>query len=140
MYLLWQDSVDKSFSICTLRFTTFHIFLFPKYKPICSQCTLSLPPQNIRKPYSFLMFSGGRERVHWEQMVYPASRGWRDFHKETFVLLLELLKGLHEKNLNQFFWAQSGPSHEFNGSFVFRGRILYLERIIRWHKEINNYR
>ena len=28
----------------------------------CSQCTLSLPPENIRKPYGFLMFSGGRER------------------------------------------------------------------------------
>ena len=30
--------------------------------------TLSVPPENIRKPYGFLMFSGGRERVHWEQM------------------------------------------------------------------------
>ena len=36
--------------------------------PICSQCTFSLPPENIRKPYIFLMFSGDRERVHWEQM------------------------------------------------------------------------
>ena len=27
--------------------------------PICSQCTLSLPPE---------MFSGDKERVHWEQM------------------------------------------------------------------------
>ena len=26
------------------------------------------PPENIRKPYGFLMFSGGRERVHWERM------------------------------------------------------------------------
>ena len=24
-----------------------------------------LPPENIRKPKGFLMFSGGRERVHW---------------------------------------------------------------------------
>ena len=30
--------------------------------------TLSLPPQSIRKPFGFLMFSEGRERVHWEQM------------------------------------------------------------------------
>ena len=36
--------------------------------PIFSQCTLFLPPENIRKPYGFLMFSGGRESVHWEQM------------------------------------------------------------------------
>ena len=26
------------------------------YYPICSQCSLSLLPENIRKPYSFLMF------------------------------------------------------------------------------------
>ena len=25
-------------------------------------------PENIRKSYGFLMFSGGRERMHWEQM------------------------------------------------------------------------
>ena len=34
--------------------------------PICSQCTLSLPPESIRKPYGFLMFSGSTERVDWE--------------------------------------------------------------------------
>ena len=31
-------------------------------KLIYPQCTLSLSPKNIRKP------SGGRERVHWDQM------------------------------------------------------------------------
>ena len=36
--------------------------------PICSQCTLSVPPENIRKPYGFLMFSGSREGLHWKQM------------------------------------------------------------------------
>ena len=36
--------------------------------PIHSQYTLSLPPENIRKPYGFLMFLGVRERVHWERM------------------------------------------------------------------------
>ena len=25
-------------------------------------------PENIRKPYGFLTFSGGRKRVHWGQM------------------------------------------------------------------------
>ena len=29
---------------------------------------LSLLPENIRKPDGFLMLSGGRERVHWEQI------------------------------------------------------------------------
>ena len=33
---------------------------------VCSQCTLSLTPISKRKPYGFLMFSGGRERAHWE--------------------------------------------------------------------------
>ena len=37
-------------------------------KPIRSQCTLFLPTENIRKPYGFLMFSGGREGVYWERM------------------------------------------------------------------------
>ena len=32
------------------------------------QCTLSLPTENIGKPYGLLMFWGGRERVHWGQM------------------------------------------------------------------------
>ena len=38
------------------------------FQPIRSQCTLSLPPENIRKPYGFLMFLGGKERMHWERM------------------------------------------------------------------------
>ena len=38
------------------------------FQPIGSQCILSLPPKNIRKPYAFLMFSGGRERVRWKRM------------------------------------------------------------------------
>ena len=41
----------------------------------------------MRKPYGFLMLSGGRERVHWEQMGYSSEsllkRGkvfqWIDF-------------------------------------------------------------
>ena len=32
---------------------------------ICSQCTLSLHPEKIRKPDGFLMFSWVREKVHW---------------------------------------------------------------------------
>ena len=37
-------------------------------QPILSQCTLSLPPKTIKKPYRFLMFLGGKESVHWEKM------------------------------------------------------------------------
>ena len=32
------------------------------------QFTLSLVPENIRKSYG-LLFSGGRERMHWEKMI-----------------------------------------------------------------------
>ena len=37
-------------------------------KPFCSQCIFSLPPENVRKPYDFQMFSRVRENVYWEQM------------------------------------------------------------------------
>ena len=30
-------------------------------------------PENIRKPYGFLLFSGGRERVNWERMGWQYS-------------------------------------------------------------------
>ena len=33
--------------------------------PICTQCILYLLPENIGKPYDFLMFLVGRERVYW---------------------------------------------------------------------------
>ena len=54
-------------SLCFFRF--FHqVFQRSPDEPIRSQCTLSLPPEYIRKAYGFLMFSGDRERVHWERM------------------------------------------------------------------------
>ena len=37
--------------------------------PICSQCTLFLALENIRKPYGFLMFSGVRERCIGNESV-----------------------------------------------------------------------
>ena len=37
------------------------------------QKTVRLPPENIRKPYGFLMFSGVRERVHWERRSVQVS-------------------------------------------------------------------
>ena len=37
------------------------------YLHICSQCTVSLPPEKIRKTYNFLMSSGDKEKVHWER-------------------------------------------------------------------------
>ena len=57
------------------------------------QCTFSLTTGNIRKPYGFLMFSGGRERVYWERIgqecfgsvVYPS-------HLSVFSLYSSHLK------------------------------------------------
>ena len=59
---------------------------------ICSQCTLYLPPENIRKPY-VLLFPGGRERVNWEQMCVKIPE---EFHAPVFkffvVVNLTVLK------------------------------------------------
>ena len=43
------------------------------FYPVCSQCTLFLPLENIRKPKGFLLFSGVREKVHWEQLGYSST-------------------------------------------------------------------
>ena len=56
-------NVRKCVMICHLRFLIVLnvdelIFSFPMH-PFST-------PENIRKPFGFLIFSGGRERVHWE--------------------------------------------------------------------------
>ena len=40
-----------------------------------NQCSTSIPPENIRKPEIFLMFSGGIEMEHWLKWVN--SEIWR---------------------------------------------------------------
>ena len=37
--------------------------------PLVPNALLLYPPGNIRKSYGLMMFSWGRERVHWEQMA-----------------------------------------------------------------------
>ena len=55
-------------------YSTSNKVIIPFYGPgitsefICFQCTLLLLPENVRKPYDFLMLSRGRERMFWEQM------------------------------------------------------------------------
>ena len=44
-----------------------------RHKSICSQCSPSLFPENIRKLQNFLIFSGGREKAHWEEIGYLLS-------------------------------------------------------------------
>ena len=41
-----------------------------KLKAITTQCCLSIPPENIRKPLCFLMFSGGIDKQHWAVMGF----------------------------------------------------------------------
>ena len=38
------------------------------FNPFIPNALFFLHPETIRNPYSFLIFLGGRERVHWEQM------------------------------------------------------------------------
>ena len=33
-------------------------------QPITARCCLSIPPENIRKPKGFLVFSGGIDKQH----------------------------------------------------------------------------
>ena len=51
----FHDSITNLFSTLYLNISPF----VPN--------TPSRPPENIGKPYGFLMFSGGRERVYWER-------------------------------------------------------------------------
>ena len=53
------------------------VVVFPLFLPIRPRYTLSLPPENIRKPYGLLMLSRGRERVHWKP--------WLKFHDPTIT-------------------------------------------------------
>ena len=51
------------------------------------QCTLSLPPENIRKSCGFLLFSGDREKVHWEEMdelIYSQPLFWSLMNRKFF--------------------------------------------------------
>ena len=68
--------VKKNLKFCFLKFFCFIISL-TFYTPFSLSLWLthlflvhpfSTPPENIRKSYGFSMFSGVRERVHWEQM------------------------------------------------------------------------
>ena len=43
------------------HFSTLYIKELAHYSPML----LSIPPENIRKPKGFLMFSGGLDKQHW---------------------------------------------------------------------------
>ena len=71
------------------------------FLPIRSQRTLFLPPENIRKPCGFLMFSGGRERVDMEQNMLRcyhllALKMWARWHEE-------LANGDFSHQVNEFY-------------------------------------
>ena len=49
-----------------IRFLGSHVRM--NLSHLFQKCNLSLPLENIKKPQGFLMFSGGREMVHWKEM------------------------------------------------------------------------
>ena len=78
-----RGSYDGCFCIKMFLLTLFFVFLivskkkcktkicftivkFNVFDPFCSQCTLSIPPENIRKLKCSLVFPGGRGRVTWD--------------------------------------------------------------------------
>ena len=73
--LLWVlQNLQKQLFYGILPDSCFHYLIHSVIQHIPANLTHSfpmhpsLPPENIRKPYSFLMFPGNRERVHWERM------------------------------------------------------------------------
>ena len=60
-------------------------------KPICFQCTLSLPPENISKPYGFLMFSRGRERVQGAETLLTWYLKFQNVLKADLIPLANIL-------------------------------------------------
>lgn len=59
-----------------------------RYLPICSECNLSLTNENIRKPYGFPMFSGARERVHWQRRGQVATGTFSGTHRNILQCYL----------------------------------------------------
>ena len=57
-----------------------------------SQCTLFLPTEHIRKSCGFLLFSGDREKVHWEGMCvlsYSQPLFWSLINRKSFYQKLK---------------------------------------------------
>ena len=54
-----KTTLSRCWNVC---WDVFHI------NPFVLNAHFLYLPENIRNPYSFLMFSGGREREHWEKM------------------------------------------------------------------------
>ena len=58
----WEPSSRKNYDLIWQKFELVTLIwlthLFPRHR--------SLPRENVRKLYAFLMFSGGRKKLHWE--------------------------------------------------------------------------
>ena len=54
-----KTTLNRRWNVC---WDVFHI------NPFVLNAHFLYLPENIRHPYRFLMFSGGREKVHWEKM------------------------------------------------------------------------
>ena len=85
--------------------------------------TLALAPENIRKLYVFL-FSGGRERVHWENWV----KSFEFVLFFLFVLVLEVFHKFSTYFTGTIIWAPklSLFSKMFKLSAFFNSAVKYL--------------
>ena len=71
--------------------------------PICSQLTLSLPPEYTRKPYGFLMFSGGQTKGALGTIGL-------NFSSDDFYTLKSIQKSILSSNVH-------AASKQFNPKF-----------------------
>ena len=55
----------KDKELCVFEATDDTVVSLTHYSPVC----FSIPPENIRKPLGFLMFSGSIEKQHWTIMA-----------------------------------------------------------------------
>ena len=80
----WITELTNNLKNCYITVTSWLIQV--------TQCTLSAPFENIRKSYGFLMFSGSRERVHWEQMSQLTDHIWDTLYKTNLQEIVEKLE------------------------------------------------
>ena len=117
-HLCWSHFLIKLqayFPVKSAKFVTTHILkiicqrllllgvaiilthLFPMY-PFST-------PESTRKPYGFLIFSGGRERVHWNKWVNK-NQEYMSTHLKP-ILSFHSVKSVH---IRSFFWSVFIPN------------------------------
>ena len=115
-----------------------------KLLPIFSQCYIFIPPENIRKPYAFLMFSEEYRNITFRQTGFWNLRGiafWRKKKKVTqysmlcfarFDTICKVLKKWKNPIRSVTFMTVSGWKVTLlHGCF---SRFLYCANATKWRK------